>query len=287
MNRRSSTRREADRVRARRWSAAGWQPSGVVSVLSDFGVSDPYVGIMKGVVLGAAPQVRVVDLTHMVPPQNVVVGALLLRSAVAFFPPGTVHLAVVDPGVGSARDPLVVTTDDAVLVGPDNGLLQPSAERLGFREARRIEASQYFLDPVSDTFHGRDIFAPIAGQIAAGQSPQEMGPLLESMQSLDLPSPHREGGAIVGRVIHVDHFGNLVTNIEIADVFDSVVEVRAGAHRLGRLVRSYAEVGHGEVVAIGGSWGMLEISVRDGSAATALALGRGDEIEVVIAKGDA
>jgi len=259
---------------------AAWTPSGVVTLLSDFGMVDAYAGIMSGVVLSAAPDARVVHLTHAVPAQEISLGAMLLRSAVEYFPAGTVHLAVVDPGVGGERDPILVVTDRAVLVGPDNGLLYPAAVALGLREVRRIAARQFFREPVSDTFHGRDVFAPIAGQLAGGRLPREMGPTLSVMRSLDFSRCNDDGDRILGEVVYVDHFGNLISNIPIGDLPDRGVAIDIGGRCLSGIARSYSEVAVGEIVALRGSWGVLEIAQRDGSAAAALQSGRGSRVAV-------
>lgn len=258
--------------------SAEWRPSGIVTLLSDFGSSDAYAGIMRGVVLSVAPQARLVDLTHEVPPQSVVAGALLLRSAVDYFPDGTVHLAVVDPGVGSDRAPIVAITERAVLVGPDNGLLQPSWELLGLREIRRITAEDLFLKPVSRTFHGRDIFAPIAGHLANGGAPASVGPRLENPRALSAPGfagvvSADQRGEAVGSVLYVDRFGNLISNIAAAGLGDVWVDV--AGRRVAGLSASYSDVPSGEIVALEGSWGTVEIASNGGSAALALGCGVG------------
>ena len=265
-------------------AAAPWSACGVVTLLSDFGHSDAYVGIMKGVVLGIAPAARLVDLTHSVPAQAIEVGAHLLRNAVAYFPPGTVHLAVVDPGVGSARAPIAVITARAALVGPDNGLLHASATALGVREIRRLDEPRFFRHPVGSTFHGRDVFAPVAAHLAAGQSPGDLGPPLEAMQALPLPEARRAGDRVEGRVIHVDGFGNLITNVpeEMVRDLPPSAFVRIAGHRAGPLCTTYADVPQGAPVALISSWGTLEIAVRGGSAALALAVERGDAVSVAV-----
>src|SRR5215470_7388033 len=177
------------------------QASGIITLLSDFGSRDAYVGIMKGVMLGICPAARLVDLTHEVPAQAVQLGALGLRSAVAYFPVGTVHLAVVDPGVGSVRHPVAVIGERAILVGPDNGLLAPAAATLGAYSVRRLTCSELFLQPVSATFHGRDVFAPVAAHLAAGTPPHALGPELPALQPLSLPAPRVDTSTIHGEVI--------------------------------------------------------------------------------------
>jgi S-adenosylmethionine hydrolase len=255
----------------------------VLTLLTDFGTRDAYVGIMKGVILSIAPSVDIVDLSHSIPPQGVLVGALLLKSAVRYFPTGTIHLAVVDPGVGSSRDAIAVFTDRGILIGPDNGLLHPAALQSGLRETRRIECEKFFLHPVSNTFHGRDIFAPVAAHLAAGVPPEEVGSVVPELTELGLPEPRTEGDRVVGEVIHVDQFGNLVTNIP-AEVLDSA-SLRDGVVRLTAggevpIVSAYAEVPEGQPLAIVGSWDQIEISVRNGNAAKELGAGITTKLEV-------
>jgi S-adenosylmethionine hydrolase len=252
------------------------QASGLITLLTDFGSRDAYVGIVKGVVLGICPGARIVDLTHEVPAQAVRLGALLLRSAVGYFPDGTVHLAVVDPGVGSARDPVVVVTPRAFLVGPDNGLLAPAAAALGAPVVRRLAREEFFRRPVSHTFHGRDVFAPVAAHLAAGTPPDALGPELPGLQPLALPEPRVEPTAVHGEVIYVDRFGNLVTNIDAAALHafrPQNLSVRIAATMVSPLVSSYAAVAPGAPLVLIGSWGTLEVAVRDGNAAAALRAG--------------
>jgi len=252
------------------------QASGIITLLTDFGSRDAYVGIMKGVALGICPAARLVDLTHEVPPQAVRVGALLLRSALGYFPDGTVHLAVVDPGVGSARNPVAVLGERAILVGPDNGLLAPAATALGSYVVRRLTCQQLFRRPVSATFHGRDVFAPVAAHLAAGMAADELGPELPALEALDLPAPRVDPHAVHGEVIYVDHFGNLITNIDAAAVGtfrQQTVSVSISKTMMSPLAASYAAVPPGAPLALIGSWGLLEVAVRDGNAAAALRAG--------------
>jgi S-adenosylmethionine hydrolase len=255
----------------------------VITLLTDFGHRDAYAGIMKGVMLGICPTARLVDLTHDVPPQAVRLGALVLRSAVPYFPPGAMHVAVVDPGVGSARDPIAVFSERGILVGPDNGLLAPAAAVLGPHTVRRLENPALFHQPVSDTFHGRDIFAPVAAHLAAGTAPASVGSELASLRRLDLPEASVGRDAIDGEVIHVDHFGNLITNIaaSVLDAFPAhTLSVRIATMTRVPVARTYAVVAPGHTVAVIGSWGLLEIAVREGSAAAQLGAGAGTPVRV-------
>ena len=257
--------------------------TGIITLTTDFGGRDAYVGIMKGVVLGICPAARLVDLTHEVPPQAVRLGALLLRSAVEYFPAGTVHLAVVDPGVGGARQPVLVVTERALLVGPDNGLLAPAAEILGVRAVHRLEREAFFRQPISQTFHGRDIFAPVAAHLAGGTAPDAFGSELAGLQPLDLPAPVVEAGAVHGEVIHVDRFGNLITNIPagaLAGFRARSLSVRISAMTVTPFAPTYAAVPSGACVALIGSWGLLEVAVRDGNAAEQLRAGLATRVSV-------
>ena len=257
--------------------------SGIITLLTDFGARDAYVGIMKGVALGICPHARLVDLTHEVPAQAVRLGALVLRSSVEYFPDGTVHLAVVDPGVGTGRAAVVATTTRGFLVGPDNGLLAPAASLLGLCSVHRLTNEAFFRRPVSATFHGRDVFAPVAAHLAAGTPPDAFGDAVSGLAPLDCPEPVLAAGAAHGEVIYVDRFGNLVTNIPAAalDAFrGSTVFVKIGAMSLSPVRHTYADVGPGAPLALIGSWNMLEIAVRDGSAAERFGAGIGAAVTV-------
>jgi len=258
-------------------------PAPIITLTSDFGTRDAYVGIMKGVMLGIAPSARLVDLSHDIAPQAVLVGALVLRSAVEFFPPHTVHLAVVDPGVGSSRLPIAVVTERGTLVGPDNGLLYPSATALGIREVRRLENEKLFRPEVSQTFHGRDVFAPVAAHLAAGVPAGELGARVDGLQPLHVPAARRDATGVSGEVIYVDHFGNLITNIR-ADHLSTFpaqnLSVSIGQVSLPAPVSSYSAVDPGQPLVIISSWGHLEVAVRNGDAARHFSAGAGTVVRV-------
>jgi S-adenosylmethionine hydrolase len=240
---------------------------------------------MKGVILGINPQARIVDLTHAVPPQQILIGALVLRSAVPFFPPGTVHVAVVDPGVGSARQPILVGSQTGVLVGPDNGLLSLAAAPAQPRSIRRIENPEFFRHPVSQTFHGRDVFAPVAAHLSRGIEPGRFGPLIDGMLDLTVPRVVHTPAGLAGEVLYVDHVGNLVTNIEvdaIARFPAPALSVSIQGVRIAGPVSAYAAAPEGTPLAIVGSWGMMEIAVCNGSAAQMFAAGPGTPVTVVV-----
>jgi S-adenosylmethionine hydrolase len=255
----------------------------VVSLTTDFGLRDPFVGIMKGVVLTRAPGTAIVDVTHGIAPQDVTAGALVLRHAAPYFPDGTIHVAVVDPGVGGPRRPLVVETAWATFVGPDNGVLSLAAPADAVRRIVHLTDDRFFLSPRSATFHGRDVFAPVAAALAAGTDPGALGTPVSDMTRIAVPEPTCEARTIVGRVIYVDHFGNLVTNVAeaaLTGVAREALVIRAGATTIRGLAPSYGAVARGTPLGIVGSWGLLELAVRDGSAEATLGLGRDAEVRI-------
>jgi S-adenosyl-L-methionine hydrolase (adenosine-forming) len=260
------------------------KPSGIITLLTDFGTDDAFVGIMKGVVLGINRQARLVDLSHAVPPQQLLAGSLLLRSAVGYFADGTVHVAVVDPGVGSERRALVIETERAWLIGPDNGILSLAARFLGVRDIHQIANCELLRQPVSQTFHGRDVFAPVAAHVSRGISLETVGPSVEAVAEIDVPRPRRLDGGVNGEVIYVDHFGNLVTNIDaecVASFPARPLSVSIQGTLIAGPVPAYTSVTEGTPLSIVGSWGMLEIAVRGGNAAARLAAGPGTPVAVV------
>lgn len=242
---------------------------------------------MKGVILAIAPQASIVDLTHAVPPQDVAAGAYLLASAAAHFPRGTIHVAVVDPGVGTARRALVVETTRGWFVGPDNGVLAAAARSADVRRVIDVSRSKYRRQPVSQTFHGRDVFAPIAAHLAAGVPVERLGRPIRAMRRTPASAPRRRRGALHGEVIWIDHFGNLVSNVGRDDLerFRRGFRVRGLSVRIGdravRLRRSYAGVPRGAALAIVNSADVLEIAVNHGSARDVLGCDRGAPITVL------
>jgi S-adenosylmethionine hydrolase len=241
----------------------------LITLLTDFGTADGYVGQMKGVLLTLAPAAELVDITHDVAPQDVDGARLALAHVWRRFPPGTIHLVVVDPGVGSSRDGLVVASDERLLVGPDNGVLSPA---LLVRGARVVALP---LSPTAaPTFHGRDIFAPAAAALARGEPLETLG--VEAPQPIIRRTPEatrRADGGIDGEVISVDRFGNAITNL----IARRGGWVAIGSRRIP-IARTYSEVADGSPVAVVGSTGFIEIAIRNGSAAAALDLSRGTRV---------
>ncbi len=259
----------------------------IITLLTDFGTADPFVGVMKGVILGIAPHVRLVDLTHEVPPQAVTVAAFLLETAWREFPPETIHLVVVDPGVGSSRRPLAAEGPHGRFVAPDNGVLSPILQAGEATALHALTRPEFFRQPVGRTFHGRDIFAPVAAHLANGVSLAALGPPVSDPVRLDLPQPEPlPDGGMAGQVLHVDRFGNLITNLPEA-LFGAdrgVPVVAVAGHRIRGLADSYAAVPAGRPGAIVGSAGTLEVFVPGGSAAAALGVTRGAAVTVTFAR---
>lgn len=257
--------------------------SAIVTLTTDFGLKDPYAGAMKGAMLGVAPALAIVDITHLVAPGAVLEGAFILGEACGYFPRGTVHVGVVDPGVGGKRKAILVEAGEYIFVGPDNGLVSLAVRRLGMKRAFEITDERFFLPEVSSTFHGRDIFGPVAARVAAGASPGSFGPELGSIESLQVPVPALEGGGLSGEVIYVDSFGNLVTNIrkeELARFGVAPVDVLIGDKRIHGVKKTYAMADKGAPLALIGSSGLLEVAVSSGSAARALRAGVGEKVKV-------
>lgn len=255
----------------------------IVTLTTDFGLKDPYVGAMKGAMLSIAPGITIVDITHLVSPGNILEGALILLQACRYFPKGTVHVGVVDPGVGSERKPLLVETEDHLFVGPDNGLFSLAARSLGMKRAIELTNKKFFLQEVSSTFHGRDIFGPVAASVAFGADPKELGPELGKIRALDIPGLERDEGGLEGEVIYVDSFGNLITNIRREDV-DALgaagCEVSIAGVSLNGIKKTYSVEEKGAPLALIGSSGYLEVAVNSGSAADFFKAGVGEKARV-------
>ena len=261
----------------------------IVTFTTDFGLNDPFVGIMHGVVLNIHPETTVVDVCHAVASYDVFDGAWTIAQAYRFFPPRTVHVVVVDPGVGGTRRPIIVETDDYIFVAPDNGVLSLVEMREPKFSVRHITAERYFLQPVSRTFHGRDVFSPVAGWLSKGVTPAEFGPEISDYARLALPTVERIGeNSLRGVVLKVDKFGNLITNLseqEAPSLFATTaprVKLLVAGQTITRVCRSYAEGGDDEFFAILGSSGYLEIAARQASAAEKLSAGVGTPVGVIL-----
>jgi len=261
----------------------------VITLTTDFGQADAYVGTMKGVILGICTGAALVDISHEIRPQALRQAAYLLSTAVTYFPAGTVHLVVVDPGVGSERQPIAVQTARACYVAPDNGLLDLALAQDPARKAVRIRvAGSHFVRPeISATFHGRDIFAPVAAHLACGATLDQIGDDIPTAGLVSLPHLRPQagtGGDWLGEVLHVDRFGNLITNIQYPASKNPApnpdLSLHVGQIRVTGLSRTFADVEPGGLLAYVGSSGYLEIAEREGHAAARLAVGVGDPVRV-------
>lgn len=264
--------------------------SAIITVTTDFGTKDSFAASMKGVIFKVNPQAQIVDITHEIGPQDIWEAAFTLKTAYSHFPKGTVHLAVVDPGVGSGRRPIIVVTESFYFIGPDNGifsLIFQEAERL---RVHHITASHYFLANPGPTFHGRDVFAPVAGWLSKGIPSGNFGEVIEDYVKLNVPVPKTSGTAIDGHVIHVDRFGNVITNIAFNAIQAilpegagfGTVSVVIGGKEIKGLKKFYAESAPGEPSAIINSSGYLEIFLFKQNARTALSLKRGEPVKVSV-----
>ncbi len=270
----------------------------IITLTTDFGLNDAYVAAMKGVMLGINPGATLVDICHSIRPQNIAEAAFVLGTAYPFFPRGTVHLVVVDPGVGSGRRAIILRTPSADFVAPDNGVLsyvvqqesagepedRSSLQQTGLGpglEAVAITRTEFWRTPVSPTFHGRDIFAPVAARLSSGLPPAEFGEAITSVVTLPLPRPYRAAdGSLVGHLLHIDNFGNLITSIKSETVMKmkQPVTVEVGSHRIKGLKQTYAE-GRGLIALIGSS-GYMEVSLRESSACAFLNAEVGNEVKI-------
>lgn len=261
----------------------------IITLLTDFGIEDGYVASMKGVILGICPQVSLVDISHMIAPQDVRAGAYLISTVYEDFPSGTIHLAVVDPGVGTERRAMALKAAGHFFVGPDNGLFSLTLKEQPDYEARCLENPIYWRSKVSNTFHGRDIFAPAAAHLASGIVFDSLGPPCIPM----LPqwsSVRRSKNKLQGEVIYIDHFGNIITNLRQEDVARFAAgkawAATIGSHSITQFVESYGQVEPGDAVALIGSSGHLEIAVNQGSAAEILKIRTGDRITLQTIQSD-
>lgn len=255
-------------------------PSGIITLTTDFGLSDPYVAMMKGVILSINPSAALVDMTHMIRVGSVSQAAAFLQETCAYYPPGTVHLAVVDPGVGSSRRPLAARAGGHFYVGPDNGLFWPLMQEDPERLVIRLQDSRFFLPAVSRTFHGREIFAPVAAHLALGAALRSMGPPLDDPVRLFLPRPRSSQDTLHGEVVRVDNFGNLITNILSQDLGQFLgsgqPRFEVGKLVIQKLSGTYADGEEGEPLALINSSDVLEFAVNLGRASQYVGLSEGE-----------
>ena len=256
----------------------------IVTLLTDFGTKDPYVASMKGVILGINSGCTLIDISHEVSPHDIREGALILANAYSTFPKGTIHLAVVDPGVGSARKAILLVTKNYFFVGPDNGLLSLAAEKDKVKKAIVLSNRSFFRSSVSTTFHGRDVFAPIAGHLSAGKKSELFGRNIRFWTKLDFGKAQIVKGDLTGEIAHIDTFGNIVTNVSQQDLNHfakkRAIVISIGKREIRGLKKSYWEARKGELLALIGSGDFLEISVREGDAQKALKSRQGDKVRI-------
>lgn len=264
----------------------------IITLTTDFGLKDGNVGVMKGVILGIAPCTHMVDISHLISPQDVREAALIVFRSAPYFPPKTIHVVVVDPGVGTARRPIAAQLDDQLFVGPDNGFLTMLWEQAEARgrciQFVHLDQPVFWLPEVSHVFHGRDIFAPVAAHLANGKSLLAVGSPISDAVRLPLPRPVRTSSGWRGEVIHVDHFGNVSSNIRIEQLspFSTSeprgIIVRVGGEEIHGLVTTFGDRPAGELIALFGSSGNLIVAVVNGRAAGRLGVKVGDPVEVVL-----
>jgi len=257
----------------------------IITLLTDFGERGPYVASMKGVILGINPEARIVDITHQIPPQDILEAAYILHTSHRYFPKGTIHIIVVDPGVGSRRRIIALKTEDHIFIAPDNGVLSLILKNEETKEIIEITNEKYFLKPVSDTFHGRDIFSPVAAYLSKGIPLRNLGKRIEKIKELKIAKPEVKKEKLVGRIIHIDRFGNLVTNIDRKTlsklkIKNEKVKIEIGKRKITGVKKYYISVKRGELLALFGSSGFLEISVNLGNASKVLGIGKGARIKV-------
>lgn len=255
----------------------------LITLTTDFGLRDPYVAEMKAVILSICPNVQIIDITHQIEKFNIRMGAYALACAAPYFPKGTIHVAVVDPGVGTKRRPLIIEAEKDFFIGPDNGVLALATKTQGIKRAYEISNRKFMLPHISNTFHGRDIFAPAAAQIANGAKPSELGPEVKEILIPEFARLNKKKNAVIGEVLHVDSFGNIITNFGEKELklmgVDDVVNIKIKDRLLElKLCKAYAEVPPKKPLAIMGSHNFLEISINLGNAAEKFKAKAGDKI---------
>ena len=256
-----------------------------ITLTTDFGYADPFVGILKGVILGIHAEAQIVDLTHGIPAQNIMAGALALWSSVRYFPPGTIHVVVVDPGVGGDRRPILLQLDGNYFIGPDNGVLSLALENRQPARIVHLSNDAYHLQPKSRTFHGRDVFAPVAAHLNRGTPPERFGDLINDLVRLPWPTPNQKENVISGEILYIDVFGNLFTNVRERDLTgfaNEKIVVHLGSIEIRGLSLNYSEGESGNFIALINSWGLLEIARYRNNAATLTGTSIGDRVEIVL-----
>jgi S-adenosyl-L-methionine hydrolase (adenosine-forming) len=255
----------------------------IITLTTDFGYADPFVGIMKGVICGINPQARIVDISHGIPAQDILAAALVLRHSAQYFPPRTIHVVVVDPGVGSARRPLLLEFEESYFIGPDNGVLSLAVERKGPMRIVHLSNPSYHLRPTSTTFHGRDIFAPAAAYLSRGIALEAFGELTDHFARLSWPTAVKTGARMTGEIVYIDRFGNLITNIgadDLKEVSGQQLRITLCDISILGLASNYAAGEQTRYFALINSWGLLEIAIYKDSAQKRCGAIIGDKVQV-------
>lgn len=259
----------------------------IITLTSDFGYKDHYVSVMKAVILGILPEVRFIDISHDIEPQDIMAGAWVIKNAAFMYPPETIHLAVIDPGVGTSRKPIIARIKNQIFVGPDNGLFSLAAEGESY-EVYELRNPEYRYEYLSNTFHGRDIFAPAAAHAGSGVELSQFGPTIDELTTYHWPKPISDAGGLQGWVVHIDYYGNLITNIPVSMTGDfkdnQDFKIYIGNTILKNIVRTFDEVPDGDPAALIGSSGMLEIVINKGNAAQMLSVIKGAPVSIVYQK---
>ncbi len=261
--------------------------SKIITLITDFGLKDEYVGLMKGVMLDINPKLRIVDISHYVSPQDIIWASYLSYYSYKYFPKGSIHLAIVDPGVGSNRGIICIKVDGYIFICPDNGIITKVIEHKRPNEIHEVKNKEYFLKNTSNTFHGRDIFAPIAAHLSLGANCKDLGPKIKDVKKINLPRPKQSVKAIEGEVIHIDRFGNIITNIE-ENMIDKLkansefVTVKIKNKKIKGISNSYQDVRKGQFLAIIGSRGLLEISANNKNIADILSIQAKKKVRVFV-----
>ncbi len=256
----------------------------IITLTTDFGLKDPFVGIMKGVILSIHDEVNIIDISHGINSHDIFEGAIIIKEVHPFFPPDTIHVVVVDPGVGGSRRPLLVHACGQYFIGPDNGILSPIIASDSSSKIIEITEKKYFLPEIGGTFHGRDIFAPVAAWLSRGTSLEEFGKIIKDYKTLSIPECKKKGNTISGEVIYIDKFGNLFTNIEEKHLqgldIKKIPVIQIKNYTIKGISKFYEEIKTGQIGVLINSFGFLEVFVSSGNAAKVLHAKKGDQVTV-------
>jgi len=260
--------------------------SNIITLTTDFGTSDPYVGIMKGVILSINPKAKIIDITHSIPPQDVISAGFTIKNSFSFFPERTIHLAIIDPGVGSKRSPILIETEKYFFIGPDNGLFSSIISKEKIKNIIKITNKNYFLKKISSTFHGRDIFAPVTAYLSNGKKSDTFGPDLKNPIITAFPEPFIVNkNEAEGEVVHIDRFGNLLTNISTSFIEEFAAtksfHLEVNNIPISKIAPYYAAAENDELFCLIGSSDLLEISIKNSNAQKSTEIRKGDKVRII------